>query len=191
MSINTMMGKYVTATRNASGNVTGLSTGGKRVGGVTLVSYANSSGFVALPESAEQIFSDVVLIPANTVKPGDKFQFVCFSEDAGTASAAARAVRAKVHTDPNVLSGALLCNIQIGTATNTKIHVDKVTVVTSTGEVRSTSTASVGGLMSTTAQVTTSIDWTVDQYIGLCVINSNTLVNFLVYHASVVLEAAQ
>lgn len=160
-----------------------------RTGGVTLVSYANSSGFVALPGSAEQLFSDVVRIPAYTLKPGDKFQFVYASEDAGTADAQIRAIRARIHTSASVLAGNVLVNGVASTASNTKCMIDKTALIVS-----STKSKYIAGLagssISTTAFSDTTIDCTVDQYIGLTIQNANTLVNHLVYHASLVLEPA-
>lgn len=178
----------VTATRDASGNVVGLSAGNQNVGSIGLLFYANESGFAALPESVEQIMGDVVLIPAGTLQPGDKLQFVTNTTDAGTASAHARTVRVRIHTTPSVLSGQSLVGGTISTATNTKFTVDKTVVIVSNTIARTNSNSVAGGVISATSTLSIDINCAVDQYIGITIENANTLVNHLVYFASLVLE---
>ena len=181
----------VTATRNANGDVVGLSAGGKRVGSVCLLHYENAGGFIALPASGEQIVGSVVLIPANTLKPGDTLRFVCYAEDAGTADAATRSVRVRIHTADSVIPGVVLTSVAISSASNSKFMVDKPAVIISNTASRAIPSGFGSGLITTNAITTSAIDCTVDQYIGLTIQNSNTLVNHLIYFASLTLEQAQ
>lgn len=190
MATNTMIGRNVTAIKDASGNVVGLGAGGKRVGSVCLLHYENEGGFAALPASAEQIVGGVVLIPANTLKPGDRLRFSIFSEDAGAADAQVRATRVRIHTTPSVLSGQVLVTAAVATATNSKMAIDKTVAIVSNAKAKYVPSVS-GGSISTTAFIDATIDCIVDQYIGLTIQNNNTLVNHLVYQASLVLEPVQ
>ena len=180
----------VTGTLNSSGEMVGLSAGGKRVGSVCLMHYENEGGFTALPGSAEQIIGDVVLIPANTLKPGDRLRFSLFSEDAGTADAQIRAGRVRIHTTSTVLSGQALVTAAVATATNSKMAIDKTVAIVSNAKAKYIPSVA-GGSISTTAFIDATIDCMVDQYIGLTIQNNNTLVNHLVYQASLVLEPVQ
>lgn len=179
----------VTATRDASGNVTGLSAGGARVGSVCLLHYENDGGFAALPSSAEQIVGDVVLIPANTLKPGDRISVLCFTEDAGTPDAQLRAIRVKMHTTSTITSGVQLTAASSVSATNTKFSIEKsIAILTNTKAISSPAIGPVQGVASINSA---TIDCTVDQYIGLTIQNSNTLVNHVVYYANLTLEQVQ
>lgn len=181
----------VTPTRDASGNVTGLSAGGARVGSVCLLHYENDGGFIALPESAEQIVGSVVFVPANTFKPGDKLQVVCFSEDAGTASAAGRTLRLRAHTTDSVMSGVAMTTIRVYTGNNSKMAIDKAIGIVSNTKAKSSSPGQPGSIITTAAFADATIDCTVDQYIGFTIQNENTLVNHLIYYANLTLEPAQ
>lgn len=180
----------VTATRDASGAVVGMRAGDKRVGSVCLLHYENEGGFVALPGSAEQIVGSVVLIPANTLKPGDKLQYVCVSEDAGTADAQIRASRIRIHTTASVLSGQVLTTGAVATANNSKLAIDKAIVIVSNTKAKYVPSVAAG-VISTATFSDATIDCTVDQYIGFTVQNNNTLVNHLFYFVSLTLEQAQ
>jgi hypothetical protein len=180
----------VYAIKNGDGTVVGLRAGGKRVGSVCLLHYENVAGFAALPASAEQIVGDVVLIPANTLKPGDLLRYSLFSEDAGTADAQVRSARVRINTTSEVLSGQPLVITAVATATNSKLAIDKTIAIVSDTKVKYFPGVA-GGSISTTAFINATIDCAVDQYIGLTIQNDNTLVNHLVYQASLTLEAAQ
>lgn len=177
--------------KNASGNVVGLSAGSSRVGSIMLLSYANEAGFAALPGSAEQIISDIILIPANTLKPGDVVRLIANTEDAGTADNQARSIRARIHTTAAVKSGNALLNASSSVANNTKMTLDKTASIVSTTLAIAAASGAAGGVISTTATRTCAIDCTVDQYVGFTVQNDNTLVNHLIYFMALILEQAQ
>lgn len=181
--------ELVTATKDASGNVVGISAGGSRVGSFILLHYENDGGFVALPGTAEQVVGSPVLIPANTLKPGDMLRVVCFSDDAGTADAVLRAIRVRMHTTQTITSGVQLTAASTATANNTKFSIEKSIAIVST--TKAISSPAVGAVQGTGALNTAAINTEVDNYIGFTVQNSNTLVNHLIYYASLTLEATQ
>lgn len=163
-------------------------TGWKSVSkSIPLLSFGNEAGFVAAASSAEQIFSDVVVVPGGVIESGDKLQWVTFSEDAGTADAVARTLRVRVHTGINVMSGGAITSIATAAAANNKVNADKSVAIFAAGT-RAAAGGLAGAAVISNAHATTTVDFSTLQYIGFTVQNSNTLVAHNVYYAHLMLE---
>ena len=129
MSTNTMMGKYVTATKDSTGNVVGLSAGGDVLPGSSVIVHSNYVDINSIADTNEQILEQHTF-PAGSLAVGDIIRLTCKLVKSGTVDTCTRKLR--LGTAGTVADALISAIAQPATTTRTWIDKREFVIIAAT-----------------------------------------------------------